>query len=322
MAFPTTHANGEIVDATWANDLENRAAAAIAAASGAVTVVSPGNLGASQTINFAGAVGETWLAGTLNANCTVTLSNRVAGCRARLLLTQDGTGGRTLTVSDGSLTQPVPIATIPGQFTEVLILCPDASNLNVTVIGGTGGSWAQREQQKFSAIGLKGQTFDIFGIYSAVNLAPTSQTLFGTLVGLLASDVVTNVYICVGATAVGTQPTGIFLGLYSTGGALLASTADLHASAIWTGGNKVVQAAFSSPYTVTASGGYYLAFLQNGTWGTTALQLLRGNQTAATLGTALSGGVTPAVTQTGQATLPSTATFTSGATTNYWFGWS
>jgi hypothetical protein len=73
------------------------------------TVLSPGNLGAAYAVNFASTPQDIWIVETLNANCTITISNRVAGCQALLLLTQDATGGRTVSISDGPSSGPVAV---------------------------------------------------------------------------------------------------------------------------------------------------------------------------------------------------------------------
>jgi hypothetical protein len=106
--------------------------------SGAVQGSVGTNLGAAVTVDFASAVKKIILVGTLNANCTVTLANRVAGCEAVLLLTQDATGGRTLTLSDGTNTDPVTIASAATALSVVEVECPDATNVNWVVVGGSG----------------------------------------------------------------------------------------------------------------------------------------------------------------------------------------
>lgn len=68
------------------------------------TVTSGGNLGSSYT--FTPQTGFTMLTGTLTANCALTLSGLQTGYNVRLLLTQNGTGGWTLTVNGTSVTIP------------------------------------------------------------------------------------------------------------------------------------------------------------------------------------------------------------------------
>lgn len=62
------------------------------------TVIAAGNLGTSYALDCAGSP-KILLTGTLNDNCTLTASNMVAGQEITLRVTQDGTGGRTLTIS-------------------------------------------------------------------------------------------------------------------------------------------------------------------------------------------------------------------------------
>src|SRR5690606_18176566 len=57
-------------------------------------VVDGGSLGATPTFNLAS--GNLHI-GTLTANATVTFSNPVAGAIYKFVLTQDGTGSRTVT---------------------------------------------------------------------------------------------------------------------------------------------------------------------------------------------------------------------------------
>src|SRR4051812_8227774 len=101
-------------------------------------VVAGGSLGAAFTLDMNSDL-DVWLVGTLSANTTVTVSNRVAGMTARLLLTQDATGGRSLTVSDGTNSVGVPIPTTANSSTAVDLYSPDATNIYVDVAGGASG---------------------------------------------------------------------------------------------------------------------------------------------------------------------------------------
>lgn len=91
-------------------------------------VVAGGNLGAAYTFNLAND-SYVFLTGTLNANCTITVSGRTTGARFRLLLTQDATGGRTLTVSDGTTPQAVTIATTASATVAIDGSCPNTSDV-------------------------------------------------------------------------------------------------------------------------------------------------------------------------------------------------
>jgi hypothetical protein len=95
--------------------------------------ISAGNLGAAYTVDFVANGADQIISGTLNANCTITFSNRSGGCRAALLLAQDGTGGRTLQVSDGSSPQSVAVPSTAGQLFRLSVDCPNPTDLYVTV---------------------------------------------------------------------------------------------------------------------------------------------------------------------------------------------
>jgi hypothetical protein len=98
----------------------------------APTVLAPGNLGSAYTVNFASSGANVVLVATLNANITITLASRSAGCHLEAILTQDSTGGRTVTISDGSLTQLVTVATAAGAATTIAADCDGAGNIFVT----------------------------------------------------------------------------------------------------------------------------------------------------------------------------------------------
>lgn len=90
---------------------------------------SLGNLGASVTIDLGNGSVQT---GTLDANCTVTLPSVAAGTTEHLtlLLTNDGTAGRAVTVTG--------VAWVTGA-------APDfndaASATNIIVLRGTSAGW-------------------------------------------------------------------------------------------------------------------------------------------------------------------------------------
>lgn len=120
---PTTPAN-----AAGMVDLEQRMIAA-----GQAQVESPGNLGAAYALNLNGCK-DGVLVGTLNANSTITVSGLVAGARFRLLLKQDATGGRTVTLSDGGgppSTLALVLAAAAGATTAVDCFSPDGTSILV-----------------------------------------------------------------------------------------------------------------------------------------------------------------------------------------------
>lgn len=128
----TTHASGSL----W------ECSAVSADVDGSVLVVQGTdgtNLGATQTLDFqGGAIREIWLVGTLNADLVATIANRAKGCRFKPQLTQDATGSRAFTLSDGTNTQAITIATSPGALTVIEGTCTDAVKINAAVVGGSG----------------------------------------------------------------------------------------------------------------------------------------------------------------------------------------
>jgi hypothetical protein len=224
-----------------------------------------------------------------------------------------------------------------GTFAAGDFIIDQTGSVWICTVAGSPGTWARpgggaatnvspnRQIQRNIAAGFIDQTWDIFGAASSSgsSSAPSTQSVYGTLAGLVAGDVITNVFVSVSVLGVGTAPTGIYLGLFSKAGVLLASTSNVAASTNWTTTTEIVKFTFTTPYTVPASDGYYFAFLQNGAWGTTALTLLHGNQNSAQMSHTVAGGAGAnlAVKQTGQATLPAPATLVNDVT-NFWFGWS
>ena len=88
-------------------------------------VTTPGNLGATQTLSFTG-IDEHNLSGILNSNLLVTFTNLHSAARFRIMVTQDSTGGRVLTLTDGTST-----------FTPVLDLSPSATTIVKGFYDGT-----------------------------------------------------------------------------------------------------------------------------------------------------------------------------------------
>lgn len=90
-------------------------------------VVSPGNLGASYQLDLQSNK-DVELVGTLNANLTLTFANVTAGARVTLYLTQDATGGRT--VSLPAATYPAgtfAISKAASALTVIAYETPDAA---------------------------------------------------------------------------------------------------------------------------------------------------------------------------------------------------
>lgn len=172
----------------------------------------------------------------------------------------------------------------------------------------------ERDQLALTARGLIAEAHDM--VNPAGN-ALASQTVYASLLGLRSGDTVTNIVVNVQVAGAGTVPTDVFFGLYSTAGTRLALTADVSADAGLTA-TGYQDFALTAPYQVTADDGYYVVALQNGSWGTTAVQLTRGPNNAPVVG-ALGASAAVAVQQTGQASLPASATWAVGAFP-FWFG--
>lgn len=100
------------------------------------------NLGPAQTLDLASLASEKWLVGTLNANLTVTVANATPGRKGVLLLTQDGTGGRTLAIADTGGSQPLVIPASPGVSTVVQLYITDAGNVFAIQLGVPGPTGA------------------------------------------------------------------------------------------------------------------------------------------------------------------------------------
>lgn len=286
-------------------------------------LVAAGSLGATATLTFTRP--DVIYEATLTANLTLTVAGLAAGSRAVLELTQDATGGRTLTMADGPTVVPIP--TGAGTTCRVTIESRDGVTMYVAVQGGTGAPGAtgaagptgnSRPELRDAAIGFKGQVWDIFCAPTVQSVVAT-QILYGSMGGLVAGDVVTNLIANVITAGVGTAPTSIFVAIYKTDGTLMASSGNLAASAIWTTVGWAI-APLSAPFTVPTSGGYYFCLLQDGVFATTAMQIHRGTQTTAVDQSLIAGKARPCVLQTGRTALPSPATFTP-STGNYWMGW-
>ena len=100
-------------------------------------VVAAGNLTGTHTLDMESDFQVT-LIGTLTANLALTLTNMVAGATALLLLTQDATGGRTLSVTFGGDTTPVEIPNGAGEIAGVRAYY-DGTDLYLTGTQGPQG---------------------------------------------------------------------------------------------------------------------------------------------------------------------------------------
>jgi len=171
-----------------------------------------------------------------------------------------------------------------------------------------------------AAQGLLAETFS--RRFATSQAAPTSQTIFASLVTLYAGMTVTNLHCAVGTAAAGTDPTLIKMALCSKAGVVLQQSVNEAADAKWDSkGTKTV--ALASPYAVTATDGYYVCFLINGTFGSTNLQLVRSLVIDSGSMTAVGSGVVPICSQASQTDFQATSgsQTLSGATGNaVWMG--
>jgi hypothetical protein len=129
---------------SWAADAANWTAL------GNSTVVTGGSLGATQTLTLNSP--RVQYTGTLTANCVLTVVGLTAGCSAVLLLEQDATGGRTLTISNGSSSQAVTIPTSANAAVAVSLWSPDGSTIYVEPgpQSGTNGTNGTRGSEWFT----------------------------------------------------------------------------------------------------------------------------------------------------------------------------
>src|SRR3990167_8391695 len=156
-----------------------------------------------------------------------------------------------------------------------------------------------REQLAQTAMGVISEPFS--PELATTSTAPTSQTVYGILVGLRAGDVVTGVLLRNAVAAAGTAPTTARAGLADSTGKILILSGNVGAAASWPVG--AMPLAFTAPYTVLADGGYFACFVVNGTWGTTQPTPQRiGASAAANI--AFGSNAIPAFAWTGQTDLP------------------
>jgi hypothetical protein len=171
----------------------------------------------------------------------------------------------------------------------------------VCVTAGSPGTWTRvvaRSQLAQTAAGVISENYPPY-VATSSN-APTSQVVFGYLLGLRAGDVVTGILLRSAVAAAGTAPTTARFGIANSAGVILALSGNINAAASWPVGG--VLGALTAPYTVLADGGYFACFVVNGTWGTTQPTL---NRTSGLAGSgAVGGNVTPSFSWAGQTDLP------------------
>jgi hypothetical protein len=156
------------------------------------------------------------------------------------------------------------------------------------------------------ARGLLAEPFPLAQVNTSRTLA--TQAVLGVLCPVAFGTTVSGIAVCIETAAAGTTPTAVFVALYDLTGVQLAVSADVKAIGNWNA-TGLKSFSFSTAWTVTQDGAVYAAILKNGTYGSTEPKIAA--MTAVTgSGQALGSNAAAAVTQTGQATMPSPATFT------------
>lgn len=146
-----------------------------------------------------------------------------------------------------------------------------SGNINIAD-ARTNGPVPSRGMTAITSRGLLSETYPLAGLNGA-NAAVTSQQPVCSLLGLAAGDIVTNLIPCITVAGVLAAPTLIKLALIAKDGTVLATTANSATDAKWQA-TGLPEFPLSTPYTVTADDGYYVAMLENGAFAT-PVQLLR-----------------------------------------------
>lgn len=174
-----------------------------------------------------------------------------------------------------------------------------------------------RDQLRLNAEGILAESLN--PNTSVAAQAYSTGNVYGQLVGLRAGDVVSGIAVAVAVPATGTAPTVVRVGIANSAGTMLAVSANVNATAFTAVGVQSV--ALTAPYTILASGAYFLVYIIVGAWGTQQPTFWRGNSVSNTVLTALAGGVIPAFVWAGQADLPAVnGALTISTTTNFcWY---
>jgi len=185
-------------------------------------------------------------------------------------------------------------------------------NLAYHYLDGSG-AWStpkSRLQLAVDGQGLISETYPRSAISAGSILV--AQRIRGSILGLHAGDVVTNILAL--TTVTGTGAGYARVALYSTAGVLLGTSGD--ANAAFTGVAGLLTIPLSTPYTILTSDDYYACVLTD--LATTQPTIgRRGNIGASD--TAIGAGALFAVLQSAQASFPANATFATDGVT-HWFG--
>ena len=154
------------------------------------------------------------------------------------------------------------------------------------------------------ARGLLAEPYPLAKVNTSRTLA--TQAVLAVLVPVQAGFTVSGVAYCIETAAAGTTPTAVFVALYDLTGVRLAVSADVKAIGNWNA-TGLFSSAFTTAYTPSSQGAVYAAILKNGVYGSTEPKIA--SMTAVTgSGAALGANSPAAVTQTGQTTMPTSAT--------------
>ena len=190
----------------------------------------------------------------------------------------------------------------------------------ICVTAGTPGTWTNATKSR-TELGWTAEGIIVENWAPAVsqsNSAPSTQVVYGWLLGLHAGDVVTGVVLRNSVAAAGTSPTTARFGIADSTGKILARSNNLAGAANWPA--NAVRFPLSAAYTVLADGGFYACFVVNGTWGTTQPTPYLGFASAAN-NTAVGSGAPAGFQWSGQTDLPtvgSSVTLTTGSGLPYY----
>jgi hypothetical protein len=183
--------------------------------------------------------------------------------------------------------------------------------------GGSGSGSAVVDPLAVAA-GYLGWSYN--PILNNANASAVSGRPYGTALWLPFGTVVTNVILSLNVLAVGAAPTGIFYGLCTPTGKMVAQSNNLVGSFPVAAGPYA--SALTATYTTTSSdsstGMYYGLILVNGTWATTQATFGRTNPgTSSVTGFGAFPGMSMNGTTGGQTNLPANgATLAGGVTPN------
>lgn len=216
----------------------------------------------------------------------------------KVIVNSDGTVMR----QRGTLKLPATLVATDDSASDATVITPTNTAASLAAQGIALDAYL-RSNLLIRGYGLIAETTPRNNTISVASAA-VSGTVYYTAIALLAGDLVTNLSISVGVAASGLTLSKV--GLYSSAGALLASSADQGVS--WqTTGIKTI--ALAAPFPVLVSGIYYVALIAVGT---TPPSIARGGGGGAGtpfLIAPIGAGVWPYVAQLAQGDLPATATF-------------